>query len=247
MLDGLKQGCPLSPLLFILAIDPLLTHLEAVQGIEERCFADDLGVGFRDWSVLGMVAELIDYWSEAAGPLVSHRKTKIMTTDAARPELARVLPMSWRGVCYTNRYKYLGVMMSSDRGFEVAEVFQEAYRKFKDRCQGMMRMKKQFNIGTRVEMANTYLIPIFSYLMRFYIMDAGTMKNVNKMLGEWYRQVDGVCQAQGAHFGRGPCPAPQRCAVCQHSNHVEGSGRGGAVWGASNTHGSPQDMGCEAI
>ena len=75
--------------------------------------------------------------------------------------------------------------MSSDRGFEVAEVFQEAYRKFKDRCQGMMRMKKHFNIGTRVEMANTYLIPIFSYLMRFYIMDAGTMKDVNKLLGEW--------------------------------------------------------------
>ena len=48
--------------------------------------------------MLGIVAELIDYWSEAAGPQVSHRKTKIMTTDAVRPELARVLPTSWRGV-----------------------------------------------------------------------------------------------------------------------------------------------------
>ena len=136
--------------------------------------------------MLGTVAELIDYWSEAAGPQLSHRKTKIMTTDEDRPVLSRVLPLRWRGVSYTDRYKYLGVLISSDRDFEVAEVFQAAYRKFKDRCQGMMRTKKQFNnIGARVEMANTYLIPIFSYLMRFYIMDADTMHNVNEMLGEW--------------------------------------------------------------
>ena len=51
------------------------------------------------------------------------------------------------------------MLISSDREFKVAEVHQAAYRKFKDRCQGM---KKHFNIGARVEMANTYLIPIFS-------------------------------------------------------------------------------------
>ena len=48
MLDGLKQGCPLSPLLFIVSIDPLLIHLEMLQQVDEKCFADDLGVGFED-------------------------------------------------------------------------------------------------------------------------------------------------------------------------------------------------------
>ena len=132
MLDGLKQGCPLSPLLFILSIDALLTYLGAVQDVEERC-ADDLGVGFKDWQALMPVTELIDYWSEAAGPQVSHSKTNIMSTDDDRPELCRVLPEGWEGVQYADRYKYLGVMISTDREFGVAEVFAMAFRKFKDR------------------------------------------------------------------------------------------------------------------
>ena len=113
----------LSPLLFIVAIDPLLTHLEVLQEVDERCFADDLGVGFEDCRMLGPVVELIDFWSEAAGPQVSHKQTNIMTTDERCPELSQVLPASWEGVEYTDRYKYLGVMISSDRNFGVAEVF----------------------------------------------------------------------------------------------------------------------------
>ena len=39
MEDGLKQGCPLSPL-FVLAMDPLMTRLAEVTMVEEKAFAD---------------------------------------------------------------------------------------------------------------------------------------------------------------------------------------------------------------
>ena len=96
-----------------------------------RKTSDDLGVGFVDWRMLGPVAELIDYWSQAAGPQVSHKKTNIMTTDQRRPELSQVLPAGWEGVEYTDRYKYLGVMISSDGKFGMEEVFRAAARKFR--------------------------------------------------------------------------------------------------------------------
>ena len=57
---------------------------------------------------------------------------------------------------YTYRYKYLGVMISSDRDFAVAEV-KMATKKFRRRVSGMMRTNRHFNLGTRVEMANPHL------------------------------------------------------------------------------------------
>ena len=39
MRDGLKQGCSLSPLLFILVIDPLISALATLPKVQPRCFA----------------------------------------------------------------------------------------------------------------------------------------------------------------------------------------------------------------
>ena len=50
--NGLKQGDPMSCLLYFVYIDPLLTYLERIPDSTEGAFFDDLAVEFTDWSVV---------------------------------------------------------------------------------------------------------------------------------------------------------------------------------------------------
>ena len=90
--DGLKQGSPLSPIFFLLVIDPLLELLEKIPDIDPRCFADDLAVGFKLWSHIKPVFPVIDFFSRASGIKVNFSKTKFITTRDSNPDLSYYVP-----------------------------------------------------------------------------------------------------------------------------------------------------------
>ena len=48
--SGVRQGCPLSPLIFVLSVDLLLRTLERIDGITSRAFADDIGLVMDNFS-----------------------------------------------------------------------------------------------------------------------------------------------------------------------------------------------------
>ena len=89
MKDGLKQGCPLSPLLFILVIDPLVTALTTLPEVHPRCFADDMAVGTEDWRAIATALPFVDAWSEVSRCLPNGRKTKLLTTSPSPPHTPR--------------------------------------------------------------------------------------------------------------------------------------------------------------
>jgi hypothetical protein len=49
--SGVRQGCPLSPLIFVLSVDILLRTLERIEGITTRAFADDIGMVMDNFSL----------------------------------------------------------------------------------------------------------------------------------------------------------------------------------------------------
>ena len=58
MSRGIRQGCPISPLLFAASVDVLLRIL--VKRIPEstiRAFADDIGAAFENWDSAQPIAE----------------------------------------------------------------------------------------------------------------------------------------------------------------------------------------------
>jgi len=67
---GVRQGCPLSMILFAIVVEPLLRLLEKIaeSGDEIGCFADDIGLVFRNIRAkLAKLAELFKRFKKASG------------------------------------------------------------------------------------------------------------------------------------------------------------------------------------
>ena len=88
---GVKQGCPLSPLLFILAYDPLISSLESHSNISVHAAADDLAVASPSFSLLLSLFPEIDLFSAISGLGLNRDKTAILSAnelDKPRPPVS---------------------------------------------------------------------------------------------------------------------------------------------------------------
>jgi len=183
MEDGLKQGCPLSCVLFILVIDPLLTLLDDLPSVDPRCFADDTAVGTRDVRFLTPVFFMFDEWCSVSGCTVNVKKTKIISTAAHPPNVRSFVPEHWDQIAYADSYVYLGVLFG--RNIDVTMVYSAALCKFEARIRSHLHLRGLLNMAARVRMANVYFVSIFSYLNKFFLMSEVTCKRAEDLLKLW--------------------------------------------------------------
>ena len=74
MADGLKQGCPLSPVFFAVVMDPLLYCLKQIHQVEPLGFADDLSVIYPEVGSGKEIAQTIDTFFSIIQDFIEHRK-----------------------------------------------------------------------------------------------------------------------------------------------------------------------------
>ena len=179
---GVKQGCPLSPLLFALCYDPLLTILEQLPNNANCAFADDLAIGSANLSSILDALPAIDTFRKFSGLGVNYRKTVIISTNPTSDDDLEAIAGAtgeWTKVKIKDSAVYLGILMG--RGVTTHDIYDPVLKEFKDRLTRYAPCIQSAPLHQRVIAFNVYLIPLFSYLIQFFLIPYSIVKTVNSL------------------------------------------------------------------
>ena len=166
---GVKQGCPLSPLLFILAYDPLLDSISQQPGAIVWSFADDAVMAHSSLAGIRQFTQTLDEFARISGFGVNRSKCSVLHTIEATPqEQAELDQAGWKDLSFTSTATYLGVLV----GYNIStiDIFKDAVDKFIDRSESYSSALRHLPTQARVRVFNIYIIPLLSYLFQFYIL-----------------------------------------------------------------------------
>ncbi|KAH9369037.1 hypothetical protein HPB48_002617 [Haemaphysalis longicornis] len=114
---GVRQGCPLSPLLFVLAIEPFLKNVEnnshilglqlpGSQTVKVTAYADDVTLYLRDEDSLVHALNCFEEYSELAGATLNCTKSKALSLSPLEKQHIYGIPVVTHveilGVTYTS-------------------------------------------------------------------------------------------------------------------------------------------------
>ena len=166
---GVKQGCPLSPLLFIICIDFLLHSLDKLSRTEIYGYADDIALATRSVSNILRALRLIAAFSRFSDLHINAKKTAIVSTrPPSTTTRARLDREGWKDILFVDRAKYLGLIFGPK--VSTVDIFAEAMAKFGRRADLYSPVIRSCSLHARIVIFNTFLLPLFYYLAQFLII-----------------------------------------------------------------------------
>ena len=117
ILRGVKQGCPLSPLLFVIAYDPLLDRLAGLGSFVPFAFADDLALFADSVSAISPALVVIDEFSRVSGLGVNKDKSVAIPTAGEESWLSisnELLASPWPDLPLRASGTHLGILIGRE-------------------------------------------------------------------------------------------------------------------------------------
>jgi ribonuclease HI/exonuclease III len=194
---GVKQGCPLSPLLFALIMEVLDNALllppkndinKIHPDIDGALFADDACYASPNLAKhIPHFHRTITLFGKATGLRIHIKKSTIvkarMTSRTTKSITTALTNCGWKDITVSPHFKWLGTIIGSK--INTKKIFNNALTKFKDRINHYLPLKKHYSLPNRIMIANVFLLTIFSYLYQIYFIPGDYLKTINSLLYKW--------------------------------------------------------------
>ena len=165
--SGIRQGCPLSPLLFAVVLDPFLRLLKRrVPDGTQAAYADDLSmIVLKLLEAMQVIAPAFTSFAAVSGLTLNLAKTVVVPLGDVAPaqvraHFAQAFP-GWGAVSYQHWASYLGFVLGPDAG---TRCWKAALVKYEERA----ALWKHVSLGLFYTVAayNVYVASLLGFLLQ---------------------------------------------------------------------------------
>ena len=212
ILRGVKQGCPLSPLIFAICYDPLLVYLSKINidGLSPDLFgfADDLVAESPSLSIINTCMIMIDAFSAISGLGVNHDKSELLTALLSDARVRRAIRLlHWNRVKIVHHFKYLGILVGrklDNHYLTVDDIFAGPLKKLEYRARVMRPILASRPLHHRTIGVNTFLLSLFSYHYQYYVPTRRICERVEQLIRPLLVPFKGTAfRLQSLYLGKG--------------------------------------------
>ena len=190
---GIRQGCPASPLVFILALELLAIKLRnckdikglsfstgidrnQLEAIKTALYADDLTLFLKNETELTKALQIMSSFSNVSGLTLNVSKCEAMWIGSSKHRQDSFCNFKWK-----KKIKILGTYFSNDRS---ASNIEENY---KERIAKIKRLiasweKRNLSIMGKIIVVKTFLLSQLIYFMQAFVIPDKVLTEINRIL-----------------------------------------------------------------
>jgi len=186
---GVRQGDPLSPYLFIIALEVLANSIrnnKDIEGIKVNSnemklsiFADDMTAFLKDKQSISEFMKLITIYGGVSGLKLNKKKTEIMCLGEMPESILEDLDIEKK----VNTIKVLGIFFSYDDNIKEKMNFEETLKSIK-KTLNLWKWRGLTLIG-KIQIIKTFIIPKFLYRAAMVTTNRRFVKELDKALYDY--------------------------------------------------------------